>query len=208
MGVSGDFWRLALFPSIFQDNPCNRPSIAPYCDRVKAMVTARRFEHIVRVTQLSETIARANQFSESELRATCLAAVLHDVARDLPDEKLLELAPPDSDLEKTHPMSVHGKAGRKIAQQWGVNDERVLEAIEGHVFGVPFDNRIGMALYVADVSEPERGVNHDIRELAMSNLFRAYQRALDSKVNYLRSKGKCVHPVTLKVYQEICGVVV
>ena len=206
MGVSGDFWRLVLFSSLFHDSSCNRPSIAPYCNRVRAMVTPKRFEHIMRVTQLSETIARANQFSNSELRATCLAAVLHDVARDLPDEKLLELAPPDSDLEKNHPMSVHGRAGRKIAEQWGISDERVLEAIEGHVFGVPVDNRIGMALYIADVSEPARGVNEDIRELAMTNLFRAYQRALDSKVTYLRSKGKCVHPVTLKVYQEICGV--
>jgi predicted HD superfamily hydrolase involved in NAD metabolism len=191
--------------SLFNDSPCSRPSIAPYCDRVKALVTPERFEHIMRVTQLSETIARANHFTGSELRATCLAAVLHDVARDLPDETLFELSPPDSEMEKSHPMSVHGRAGRKIAQAWGINDERVLEAIEGHVFGVHFDNRVGMAVYVADVSEPARGVNDDIRDLAMTNLFRAYQRAVDSKVNYLRSKGKSVHPATLQVYQELCS---
>lgn len=191
--------------AIFIDAPYGRPSIAPYCDRVKTMVTAKRFEHILRVTQLAELIGRVNGFSENELRAVTLAAVLHDVARDLPDAHLLEMAAPNSDMEQAHPMSVHGRAGRKIAEQWGINDERILEAIEGHVFGVPFDNRIGMALYVADVSEPGRGVNHDIRELAMTNLFRAYQRALNSKVSYLRSKGKSVHPVTLKVYQEICG---
>jgi predicted HD superfamily hydrolase involved in NAD metabolism len=194
-----------LLSSLFKDNPCSRSSIAPYCNRVRVMVTPKRFEHIVRVTQLSDTIARANHFSESEIRATCLAAVLHDVARDLPDEKLLELAPPHNEMERLHPMSVHGRAGRSIAEQWGISDERVLEAIEGHVFGVPFDNRVGMALYIADVSEPGRGFNDDIRELAMTNLFRAYQRALDCKVSYLRSKGKSVHPVTLKVYQEICG---
>ena len=191
--------------TLFNDSPCHRPSIAPYCDRVKALVTTQRFEHIMRVTQLSETIARANHFSKSELRATCLAAVLHDVARDLPDQKLLELASPASEMEKSHPMSVHGRAGRKIVETWGISDERILEAIEGHVFGVPFDNRVGMAVYIADVSEPARGVNNDIRELAMTNLFRAYQRAVDSKVNYLRSKGKVVHPVTLRVYQELCS---
>ena len=63
-----------------------------------------------------------------------------------------------------------------------------LNAIEGHVFGVPVGNRVGMAVYVADVSEPGRGVNADIRELAMSNLSRAYQQAVDSKVTYLRSQ--------------------
>lgn len=169
------------------------------------MVTPKRFEHIVRVTQLAETIARANEFSDGELRATCLAAVLHDVARDLHGEKLLELSAPNSEVEQQHPLSVHGRAGRKIAEQWGISDERILEAIEGHVFGVPFSNRVGMAVYIADVSEPGRGVNDDIRELAMTNLFRAYQRAVDSKVTYLRSKGKMVHPVTLKVYQQICS---
>ncbi len=186
------------------DSPCNRPSIAPYCDRVKAMVTPKRLEHIARVATLAETIARANNFTPSELRATCLAAVLHDAARDLDPQDMFKLAPPETDMEREHPLSVHGRASRRLAERWGITDERVLEAIEGHVFGVAHDNRVGMAVYIADVSEPGRGVNDDIRELAMNNLFRAYQRALDSKVNYLRSKGKAVHPATLKVYKEIC----
>lgn len=190
-----------MFPAV---TPCTRSSVAPYCARVRKMVGPARFEHIVRVAILADTIARANDFSPSELRATALAAVLHDAARDLPPERLFELAPPESDLERRHPLSVHGRAGRALAESWGVSDERVLEAIAGHVFGVPVANRVGMAVYVADVSEPERGVNDDIRELAMHNLFRAYQRALDTKVRYLRSKGKAVHPLTLEVYEQIC----
>ncbi len=187
------------------NSPCTRPSIAPYCARVRECVSPRRFEHIVRVAILTETIAQANGFSEGEVRAASLAAVLHDVARDLSDKELFTLTPPETDLEREHPLAVHGRAGRRLVESWGVTDERVLEAVEGHVFGVPFDNRIGMALYIADVSEPGRGVNEDIRDLAMRNLFWAYQRAVASKVNYLRSRGKAVHPDTLKVYREICG---
>ena len=187
------------------NSPCTRTSVQPYCQRVKEMVTPKRFEHIVRVAILAETIARANDFSEDEIRATSLAAILHDAARDLPPEKMFALAPPETTLEREHPLSVHGRAGRRVVEGWGINDVRVLEAVEGHVFGVSHDNRIGMAVYIADVSEPGRGVNADIRELAMSNLFRAYQRALNSKVNYLRSKGKAVHPATMRVYKEICG---
>lgn len=168
------------------------------------MVSPRRFEHIVRVAILADTIGRANDFSPSELRAANLAAVLHDAARDLSPSEMFRLAPPETEYEKNHPLSVHGRAGRRLAEGWGVADQRVLEAIEGHVFGVSYGNRVGMAVYVADVSEPGRGVNEDIRELAMKNLFRAYQQAVDSKVSYLRSKGTAVHPVTLKVYQELC----
>jgi predicted HD superfamily hydrolase involved in NAD metabolism len=202
---------LSVLPGVFtperlfrSDSPCNRPSIAPYSDRVKTMVSPKRFEHIARVAALADTIARANDFSDNEIRATCLAAVLHDAARDLDPESMFKLAPPETDMEREHPLSVHGRASRRLAERWGVTDERVLEAIEGHVFGVACSNRVGMAVYIADVSEPGRGVNDDIRELAMTNLFRAYQRAVDSKVNYLRSKGKAVHPATLRVYKEIC----
>lgn len=190
-------------PIFVVDSPCSRPSIEPYCARVRQLLSPRRFGHVLRVASLADSIALANGFTRGERRATAQAAVLHDVARELSAHELFRLAPPQSDLERDHPMAVHGRAGRVLAAQWGVSDERILEAIEGHVFGVPVDNRVGMAVYVADVSEPGRGVNEDIRELAMKSLFRAYQRAVDSKVRYLSEQGKAVHPRTLEVYEAI-----
>jgi predicted HD superfamily hydrolase involved in NAD metabolism len=184
--------------------PCSRPSIAPYCARVREQLSARRYAHVMRVTDLAETIARANDFSEGEFRATILAAVLHDVARELPRAELFALAPPENDLERDHPLATHGRAGRTIAASWGVTDERVLEAIEGHVFGVPLGHRVGMALYVADVSEPDRGVNHEFSAMAMTHLERAYRHAVAAKVQYLRASGKLVHPRTLQVHEELC----
>ncbi len=189
-----------LFPP---DGPCRRSSVAPYCERVRALVTPARWAHVERVATLAETIGRANDFADDELRATALAAVLHDAARDLPDGRLLELAPPETDTERAHPLAVHGRAARALAASWGVHDPRVLAAIEGHVFGVAPNDRIGMAVYVADVSEPGRGVNDDVRELAMRDLPRAYRRAVRSKVAYLRSRGKPVHPKTLEVHDAL-----
>ena len=191
-----------IFPA---NSPCSRSSVAPYCARVRALVTPQRWAHVQRVAILTETIARANDFSEDEIRAASLAAVLHDAARDLPPERMFELAPPGNDTERRHPLTLHGRAGRALAHSWGVSDERVLAAIEGHVFGVEPSDRIGMALYVADVSEPGRGVNDDVRELAMSDLSRAYRRAVRTKVTYLRSRGKPVHPRTLKVHDQIAA---
>lgn len=190
--------------AIFTPNsPCSRSSVAPYCERVRALVKPARWAHIERVAILAETIARANGFAEDEVRATSLAAVLHDAARDLGDARLLELAPAMNDAERDHPIMVHGRASRALARSWGVTDERVLDAIEGHVYGPPPGHPIGMAVYVADVSEPGRGVNDDVRELAMSNLPRAYRRAVRTKVDYLRSRGKVVHPKTLEVHDQI-----
>jgi predicted HD superfamily hydrolase involved in NAD metabolism len=183
--------------------PCSRASIAPYCVRVRERLSADRYAHVMRVTDLAQTIARANGFADGELRATILAAVLHDVARELSRAELFAIAPPENDLERDHPLSTHGRAGRRIAASWGVTDERVLEAIEGHVFGVPLGHRVGMALYVADVSEPDRRVNHELRAMAMTHLERAYRHAVDAKVRYLRGCGKLVHPRTLQVHEEL-----
>ncbi len=190
-------------PIFTPNSPCSRSSVAPYCERVRALVSPRRWAHIERVAILAETIARANDFDDDEVRATALAAILHDAARDLPDARLLELAPPDNATERAHPITLHGRAARTLAASWGVGDERVLSAIEGHVFGVSPGDRIGMAVYVADVSEPGRGVNDDVRELAMTHLPRAYRRAVRTKVDYLRSRGKAVHPKTLEVHDQI-----
>jgi predicted HD superfamily hydrolase involved in NAD metabolism len=192
-----------LDPRFPPAGPCRRPSISPYCERVRARLSPERFAHVMRVAELAESIALANDFDEGEMRATLLAAVLHDVAREEDVESLMLLAPPENDMERSHPMAVHGRAGRVIAGAWGVNDERVLDAIEGHVFGVRPGDRVGMAVYVADVSEPGRGVNDDIRQLAMSHLERAYRRAVQTKVRYLRSRGKDVHPRTLAVHDEL-----
>ncbi len=183
--------------------PCNRPSIAPWCERVRQAVSADRYRHILRVASLAEEIARANGFSEDEVRATLLAAVLHDSARELPAAQLLRLAPARVPVEAEHPLTVHGRASRRMAELWGVSDKRVLEAIEGHVFGVDEANRIGVALYIADVSEPGRNVNADIRALALTDLAAAYRKAVRAKVQYLLSVGKPVHPDTLRVHEAI-----
>ena len=190
---------------------CSRPrrrlhlistiSVVELCEKVRQQVKPERYAHILRVAELAAEIAKANGLDAEK---TYLAAILHDAARDFSAERLMELAPPEIDIERKHPLALHGRAGRKLAQEWGIEDEEVLEAIEGHVYGVGPEHKIGMALYIADVSEPGRGVNHDIRELALAGrLLEAYQKAVICKVKYLQSKGIEPHPRTLAAYQAV-----
>ncbi|MER3451203.1 MAG: phosphohydrolase [Thermus sp.] len=179
----------------------NKVSIASLEEKVRALVRPERFAHIQRVAALAQEIARNNGLDPER---AYLAALLHDAARDLPEAELLRLAPPENEVERAHPLALHGRAARVLAQQWGVRDEKVLEAIEGHVYGVDPENAIGMALYVADISEPERGVNGEIRELALAGrLLEAYRQAVRNKVAYLERKGVPLHPKTLEVYERL-----
>lgn len=177
--------------------------VEQYARRVQGLVTDDRFSHIVRVTHLALQFAEANGFSAVQKQQVATAAILHDAARDMTGAQLMELAPPELELERRHPLALHGRAGRALAARWGVHDEGALSAIEGHVFGVPPSDLVGMAVYVADVSEEGRGVNQQIRQLAMTDLPAAYKLAVRSKVQYLQNAGKEIHPDTMATYRNI-----
>jgi predicted HD superfamily hydrolase involved in NAD metabolism len=171
-----------------------------WASRVQNMVKPQRFAHIERVAALAKDIALAHSL---DAERAYLAGILHDVARDLPSDELLRLAPPETEADADNPLAVHGRAGRAILEQWGITDTVVLDAVEEHVTGPRDGNLLSICVYVADVSEPGRGVNDNIRELAFLDLERAYHEALTCKVHYLQSKGRMVHPRTLEAYQRL-----
>lgn len=169
-------------------------------ERVRLMVKPRRYEHVLRVAELAAQIARANGLDDMRAYA---AGVLHDIARDLPDHELLRLAPPECDIDAAHPLALHGRAARTLLERWGYQDQVVLDAVEDHTTGPRGGNPVSSCVYIADVSEPGRGVNADIRELALTDLTAALERAIVSKVTYLQGRGIQVHPRTLKAYHAL-----
>lgn len=175
-------------------------TLGAWIDRVRASVKPARFEHIMRVADLARDIAEANGL---DAERAYLAGILHDLARDLPPEELLRLAPPESEMDAGHPMALHGRAARAILELEGFDDLEVLEAVEDHVTGPRGGNRIALAVYVADVSEPGRGVNDHIRALAFTDLEGAYTEALFCKVTYLEGHNKPVHPRTRAAFERL-----
>lgn len=188
-------WRIGLTGTL---------SIVELAEKVEAQVKPERYAHILRVAELAAEIAKANRI---DIEKTYLAAILHDAARDFSDQQLIELAPPTNPIEQKHPLALHGRAARRIAEGWGITDAEILEAIEGHVYGVNVNHPIGMAVYVADVSEPGRGVNADIRDLALKGeLLEAYRQAVVCKVHYLQGKGIEPHPRTMNAYKDLARI--
>jgi predicted HD superfamily hydrolase involved in NAD metabolism len=194
---------LLAYPSSldFYLDPGFLESLVPWQERVRLMVKPRRFQHILRVAHLSYFIAQANGIDPER---AFTAGLLHDVARDLSGSELLRLAPPECDLDAQHPLAVHGRAARVLLERWGYDDQQVLEAVEDHTTGPRANNPFSKVVYVADVSEPGRGVNAGIRELAFDDLEAALHLAICSKVDYLQGRGIRVHPRTLEVHGWIC----
>ena len=179
------------------------PALGAWEARVRLMVRPRRFEHVQRVAVLARQIAAANHLDDGQIERAYAAGILHDIARDLPDAELLRLAPPECEIDALHPLALHGRAARTLLEHWGYRDEVVLEAVEDHTTGPRGGNPVSACVYIADVSEPGRGVNDDIRELAMHDLGAALNRAIVSKVTYLQGRGITVHPRTLTAYRAL-----
>lgn len=170
-----------------------------WTQEVRERVTPERWEHIKRVALLAAQIAYA---AGLDTRRAYAAGILHDLARDLSAAELLQLAPPECALDREAPLSVHGRAARALLETLGFPDAAVLGAVEDHVTGPrPEADDIAGCVYVADVSEPARGVNDDIRALALRDLPAALREAIASKVKYLEGRGLTVHPRTLKLYR-------
>lgn len=167
------------------------------------MVRPKRFEHVQRVAQLAKQIAQANHLSPLEIEQAYAAGLLHDIARDLPDSELLRLAPPECEIDVCHPLALHGRAARTLLERWGYTDRIVLEAVEDHTTGPRRGNLVSACVYIADVSEPGRNVNHDIRELSLLDLDAALKQAIISKVTYLQGRGIKIHPRTLRTYTDL-----
>ncbi|MFC6592126.1 LCP family protein [Deinococcus lacus] len=112
--------------------------------------------------------------------------------------------PPECELDRRHPLAVHGRAARHLLERWGYADQAVLDAVEDHTTGPRDpDALLSVCVYIADVSEPGRGVNDDIRELAFHSLSEAYRAAVVSKVTYLQGRGTEVHPRTLQAFYSL-----
>jgi len=168
---------------------------------LKKRLSEERFAHSLRVAELAREIARANGLDPEK---AYLAGLLHDLAKELPESELLCLAPPMNEVERAHPLVLHGRAGRVLAEALGIRDPEVLAAIEGHVVGVDPDFGLGMAVYVADLAEPGRGYNQDLAERALSgDLLGAYREAVRRKVAYLEERGIPVHPRTREVLARL-----
>ncbi|MFN3179603.1 MAG: HD domain-containing protein, partial [Thermus sp.] len=88
-------------------------STAELEERVKALVRPERWAHIQRVAALAREIALKNGLDGER---AYLAGLLHDAARDLSEEELLKLAPPENEVERAHPLSLHGRAARVLAE--------------------------------------------------------------------------------------------
>lgn len=175
-------------------------------EAVSSQMPAKRWEHTKGVMETA--VILAGRFGADPVKAD-LAAILHDVAKYWPVQKLRQMMVEhklSDELLHYDKQLWHAEVGAFVAEhEYGVTDAEVLDAIRYHTSG-----RIGMTLLdkvvcLADYMEPGRdfpGVNN-IRELANHSLEEALAAGFDSTIGYLLSRRQIIFPLTVLARNDL-----
>ena len=167
---------------------------------VKPMLGKKRWEHTKNVKKMA--VKLAERWGADPEKAA-LAAILHDAAKELPREQMLQIFAENAIIANNAAMRPepvwHGIAAAILARtRWGVQDGEVLSAIACHTTGKADMSLLDKILYLADMTSAERdwpGVQA-LRALALQDLDAALYQALEQSMAFVIQKGQPLDPET------------
>lgn len=165
----------------------------------------KRYEHTLSVAYTAANLAACHG---ENIDHALMAGMLHDCAKCLSDEKLLDICEkqhiPVSRAEHQKPSLLHAKVGSHLAEKkYQVTDHNILNAIHNHTTGRPGMSLLEKIVFVADYMEPERRQAprlEQIRRMAFANLDRAVLMILEDTLEYLQNSGSVIDQTTQETY--------
>lgn len=169
-------------------------------------VKKSRYEHSVRVAQMCARICR---YYGLDADKGYLAGIGHDMCKDFPDDKLIELALKDGnpiiEIERQKPSLLHGRAASVMMKEsFLIDDEDILEAVAWHTSGKRGMRDLTKALFIADKIEPGRpqATPKYIEEKFKLSLNGMLYSVLKENFEYLNKKGYEVFPGSEELLQD------
>lgn len=164
-----------------------------------------RYQHTIGVMNTAVELAKHYEVDVDKAR---IAGLLHDCAKGFTGQRNLELCEkyglPISETEQKNLGLLHAKLGAYLArQEYGIDDEEILDAIRWHTTGRPKMTPLDKIIYIADYIEPNRNQapNLDqIRRLAMVDLDECLYTILEDSLAYLKTKNEVVDQMTEETY--------
>ena len=165
-------------------------------------LSSKRLSHSIGVSNTA--VELAVQYGAEPDKAR-IAGLLHDCARELSSNTLLQLAEGFgilvNDIELVSPFLLHAPVGACLVRmEFGVTDEEILQAIQYHTTGRPDMSLLDKVIFLADYIEPNRsfpGVQH-LRKLAFRNLDKAVLAGYDLTLQHIIDQGGLIHIASIQ----------
>ena len=172
---------------------------------VKLRLGEKRWTHTKNVKKMAVKLAKK---WGADPEKAAVAAILHDSAKELPKEQLLQIFADNAIIAENAPARPsavwHGIAAAILAKtQWGVEDEEILSAIRCHTTGKPAMSLLDKIIYLADMTSAERdwpGVQ-ELRALQMQDLDAALCLGLKRSIDFVKEKGGTLDPESVAAYE-------
>nr|WP_276931837.1 bis(5'-nucleosyl)-tetraphosphatase (symmetrical) YqeK [Globicatella sulfidifaciens] len=168
-------------------------------------IKPKRYQHVLRVE--ATAIELAKQYGVDPEKAS-IAALMHDYAKDYPEEEMLALAQKrwdESTLKEANDNVWHGFAAATIAKEWyHIEDEDILTAISAHTIGWNEMSPLVKVVFIADYMEPGRdfpGVKK-ARKLAYKDIDAAVTYKMVETIKHLASEEVAIFLPTIEFYNQ------
>lgn len=173
----------------------------------KKRLSEKRYQHTLNVRRMAVKLAKR---WGADPEKAALAALLHDTAKELPREEMLQILNDNAIMAENaqnRPSPVwHGICAAILAQtQWGVEDEEVLSAIRCHTTGKPGMSLLDEIVFLADMTSAERDypeVDY-LRKLEKKDIHQAIREALEMNLHWLEESGKPVDEETRAALEDL-----
>ncbi|WP_273326687.1 bis(5'-nucleosyl)-tetraphosphatase (symmetrical) YqeK [Vallitalea guaymasensis] len=184
----------------------NNYNITGIRNHLLKQLSENRYEHTLGVEKTAISLAKLYNVDIEKAR---VAALLHDCAKNLSDDKKLELCE-KYNIEVTEEQKknldlIHAEIGSVMAKyEYEIDDEDILNAITYHTTGKPNMSNLEKIIYVSDYIEPGRtkAPNLDeIRRVVIKDLDKALYMILSDTINYLKTSKKYIVPTTMEAYE-------
>ncbi|MDD2498225.1 MAG: bis(5'-nucleosyl)-tetraphosphatase (symmetrical) YqeK [Desulfitobacteriaceae bacterium] len=168
---------------------------------VKGKMSPERWQHSLGTAETAVDLAI---FWKCDQHKAKLTGILHDYAREIPEDQLIVLAQKAGhqvlEEERFNPVVLHAPVGAFLAEtEFGIKDREVLDAIAKHTVGGDSMSLLDKIIFLSDMIEPSRqwpGVEK-LRRMVYNDIDRAMLDAIQGTLAYLKKRNLTVHPTTL-----------
>ena len=174
---------------------------------LKSSISSKRYLHSFNV---SVTAAKLAEFYGCDAEKASIAGLVHDCARELGMEELLNCLAEEGMTADALTLGVkellHGPAAVHICRKlFEIEDEEILAAVRYHTTGRENMSILEKIVYLADFIEPLRSFEgvEELRGLAFCSLDEAVLGAFNSSIQYIISKNGLIHIDTILSRNDI-----
>ncbi len=175
-------------------------------------ISEKRMRHTLAVAEEAEKLARIFKMSEPDCQRMYVAGLLHDITKECPFEKQLEICrrfgEAWSKSDENSPKVFHSVTGALLAGQLypDIADDGICLSIRSHTTGREEMSLMEKLLYLADYIEPTRTffdcvelrkMFYSVDEFTEEHLDKILLASFDMTLTALISDGAYIHEKTV-----------